>query len=179
LKAIRIRQNASTGQIWSIHEIELFRGDRRVRASRRWTLDAWPNSWEAPLGLDQNLISRWRTWEAARPGMFFELNFDRPETLSEINIVGRNSENEPRLEIFGQREDSAWVRFSAPRNPRPALNLQQSAVRMVRRAGMRYILAPTGKTGGGVIGLSMVNHPVDWGVGIAAHVDGLYLLKIP
>jgi hypothetical protein len=119
LKAIRIRQTASTGQIWSIHEIELFCGDRRIRAGRRWTLDAWPNSWETPLGLDHNLVSRWRTWEPAQPGMFFELNFDRPETLSEINIVGRDSENEPRLEIFGQREDSAWVRFSAPRNRGP------------------------------------------------------------
>ena len=65
LKAIRVRQTASTEQIWSIHDIELFRGGQKVGNSR-WTLDAWPNSWEAPLGPDQNLVSRWRTWDAAR-----------------------------------------------------------------------------------------------------------------
>ncbi len=179
LKAIRVRQTAITEQIWSIHEIELFRGDRKVGNSRRWTLDAWPNSWEAPLGLDQNLVSRWRTWQAARPGMFFELDFGRPETLSAINVVGRSAENEPRLEIYGQRADGMWVQFPAPRTVRPAINLRRSAVKMVRRAGIRYILAPAGKGGGGLIGLSMANQPGDWGVEIAAHLDNMYLLTIP
>ena len=179
LKAIRVRQTATTEQLWSIHEIELFRGDRKVGNSRRWTLDAWPNSWEAPLGLDQNLVSRWRTWQAARPGMFFELDFGRPETLSAINVVGRSAENEPRLEIYGQRADGTWVQFPAPRTVRPAINLRRSAVKMVRRAGIRYILAPAGKGGGGPIGLSMANQPGDWGVEIAAHLDNMYLFKIP
>ena len=179
LTAIRVRQTASTEQIWSIHEIELFRGDQKVGNSRRWTLDAWPNSWEAPLGLDQNLVSRWRTWQAARPGMFFELDFGRPETLSAINVVGRSAENEPRLEIYGQRADGMWVRFPAPRTVRPAINLRRSAVKMVRRAGIRYILAPAGKGGGGPIGLSMANQPGDWGVQIAAYLDNMYLFKIP
>ena len=178
LAAIRVRQTASTEQIWSIHEIELFRGEQKVGNSRRWTLDAWPNSWEAPLGLDQNLVSRWRTWEPARPGMFFELDFDRPETLSSINVVGRSAENEPRLEIYGQRPDGTWVRFPAPRTVRPAINLRRAAVKMVRRAGMRYVLAPAGTGGGGPIGLSMANQPGDWGVEIAAHLDNMYLFKI-
>ncbi len=179
LAAVRVRQTASTEQIWSVHEIELFRGEQRVGNSRRWTLDAWPNSWEAPLGLDQNLISRWRTWQAARPGMFFELAFDRPQLLTSINVVGRSSENEPRLEIHGQRPDGNWIRFPAPRTVRPAINLRQAAVKMVRRAGMRYILVPGGTGGGGPIGTSMANQPKDWGVEIAANLDNMYLFKIP
>jgi hypothetical protein len=179
LRAIRIEQTASTRQIWSVHEIELFRGEQKVGNSRRWILDAWPNSWEAPLGLDQNLVSRWRTWEPAQPGMYYELVFDRPEALSGINVVGRNSENEPTIAISGQKADGGWVRFPAPRTARPALNLQRSAVKMVRRAGLKYILTPTGKGGGGPIGVAMVNHLSDWGVEIAGQVDSVYLLRIP
>jgi hypothetical protein len=179
LKAIRIRQTTLTSQIWSIHELELFRGERKVSNSRRWLLDAWPNSWEAPLALDQNVVSRWRTWEAARPGMFYEIQFDRPEILSGVNVVGRSSEREARIEIYGQRADDSWVQFPAPRTIRPALNLQRQAVRLVRRAGMKYILTPTGRDGGGPIGSSMVNHLADWGVEIAAHTDSMYLLRIP
>ncbi len=178
IKAIRVRQTASTEQIWSVHEIELFRGEHKVGNSRRWTLDAWPNSWEAPLGLDQNLISRWRTWEAARPGMFFEVDFGQPETLSSIDIVGRSAENEPRLEIYGQRTDETWVQFPAPRTVRPAINLRHPAVRMVRRAGLHYIVVPVGKSGGGLIGTSMANHPGDWGIEIAAQLDNMYLFRI-
>jgi len=179
LLAMRVRQTATTDQIWSIHDVELFRGERNIGTSSRWTLDAWPNSWEAPLGLDQNLASRWRTWEAARPGMFFELDFDRPQTLTSINVIGRTTENEPRLEIYGQRADGNWVQFLAPRTVRPAINLRRAAVKMVRRSGMRYILAPGGKGGGGPIGTSMANQPGDWGVEIAAQLDNTYLLKIP
>ncbi|MEP6535553.1 MAG: glycosyltransferase family 39 protein [Bryobacteraceae bacterium] len=179
LQAIRVRQTATTTQLWSIHDLELFRGERNIGTSRRWTLDAWPNSWEAPLGLDQNLASRWRTWEPARPGMFFEVDFDRPETLTAINVVGRTTEYEPRLEIYGQRPDGVWVQFPAPRTVRPAINLRHAAVRMVRRSGMKYILAPGGKAGGGPIGTSMANQPFDWGVEIVAQLDNTYLLKIP
>ncbi len=179
LKAVRIRQTASTDQIWSIHEIEFFRGEQKLGASRRWTLDAWPNSWEAPFGLDQNLVSRWRTWEPAQPGMFFEVEFDRPQALTTINVVGRSSEDQARIEIFGQRPDGRWAQFPSPRNVRPAINLRRSAVKMVRRAGMRYILTPAGGGGGGPIGLSMVNQPGDWGVEIVAQQDNVYLFKIP
>ena len=177
-KAIRIRQTASTEQIWSVHEIELFRGEQKVGNSRRWTLDAWPNSWEAPLGLDQNLVSRWRTWQEARPGMFYEVDFGRTETLSSINVVGRSAENEPRLQIYGQRGDGTWAQFSAPGTVRPGINLRQPAVKMVRRAGLRYIVVPDGKSGGGLIGNSMANHPADWGVEIAANLDNIYLFRI-
>ena len=177
-KAIRVRQTAFTKQIWSIHEIELFRGEQKVGNSRRWVLDAWPNSWEAPLGLDQNLVSRWRTWESARPGMFFEIDFGRPETLSSINVVGRSAESEPRLEIYGQRADETWVQFPAPRTARSNINLRQPAVKMLRRAGIRCIVAPAGDSGGGLIGSSMVDHPGDWGVEIVEHLDNMYLFKI-
>ena len=43
--------------------------DAGVMAQRREKL---------PLALDQNLASRWRTWEPARPGMYLEVDFDRP-----------------------------------------------------------------------------------------------------
>ena len=177
-KAIRVRQTAFTEQIWSIHEIELFRGEQKVGNSRRWILDAWPNSWEAPLGLDQNLVSRWRTWESARPGMFFEIDFGRPQTLSSINVVGRSAENEPRLEIYGQRTDETWVQFPAPRTVRSNINLRQPAVKMLRRSGIRCIVAAAGNSGGGLIGSSMVDHPGDWGLEIVQHLDNMYLFKI-
>lgn len=179
IKAIRVRQTASTSQTWSIHDIEVFRSEQRIRSSRRWTLDAWPNSWEAPLAFDQNLISRWRTWEPARPGMYLEVDFDRPQILTSVNVVGPSTENESRAEIFGQRPDDSWTAFPAPRTVRPAINLRRSATRLVRRAGMRYILVAAGTDGAGSIGVAMVNHKGDWGLEVAAHVDHVYLLKIP
>jgi hypothetical protein len=179
IKAIRVRQTADTSQIWSIHDIELFRGEQRIRSSRSWTLDAWPNSWEAPLAFDQNLISRWRTWEPARPGMYLEVDFDGPQILTAVNVVGLGSENKSRAEIFGQRADGSWTAFPAPRTVRPGINLGRFATKLVRRAGMRYILVPAGGDGAGPLGMSMVNHVGDWGLEVAAHVDNVYLLKIP
>src|SRR5260370_12195791 len=78
---LRFRLTARHPGEWDISEVRIYSGDDRVHNSPQWQLDAWPNTWEAPVAFDGNFASRWRTWKPMRPGMVREGLFDRPQRL--------------------------------------------------------------------------------------------------
>ncbi len=179
ITTVRVRNSAGAGQPWSISDIEIFRGGARISASRRWALDAWPNVWDAPLALDHNLTSRWSTWENARAGMYFEVEFDQPQTLTAINVIGPGEDRRLSTQIYIQRPDETWIQLTSAPTARPSINLRKAATHYIRRSGIRYILAIVTNEGAGTLGRMLVDQAGDWGLERIAHVDNVFLLRIP
>jgi hypothetical protein len=177
LRGVRVRQTGTSHE-WSIPEIEFYAGDARVRASRRWSLDAAPNRWETPLAFDRNFASRWITWEPARPGMWFAVDFEGTETISGVRVYGTRREAGSRVEIEVQRADGSWQTVAAQESPHSVPNLPRQAINYVKRLGYTHIVAETGSGGMEKLGETIVKHGRDWGADVVDHHDNIYLLRL-
>src|SRR5204862_7551047 len=131
---------------WEIDEAEILRGEDPIRPDRNWRLVAWPNLFEAPFALDGMQSSRWRSWDAASHGMFFEVQFSGPQMGSGASLTSHWVY--PRLDIYGRGVDGKWslLADNAKSEPRPKEDLLKGALLDLKRNGFGYILAP--KTGG-------------------------------
>ena len=178
IRAVRVRNAESAPRLWSVADIELFRGEARLQGNRRWSLDAWPNISDTPLAFDRNPMSRWSTWEDARAGMYLEVEFDCPQTLTAVNVIGPGDERRMATRIHLERTDGTWIQPACARAPRASANLRKAATHYLRRCGIRYILAVVNNEGSGALGRMLVDHAWDWGLELTANQDNVYLLRI-
>jgi hypothetical protein len=178
--AVRFRQEAEGAPNWSIVDVRFYHGEYALRPSARWTLDAWPNAWEAPLALDNNLTTYWAAWKAARPGMFLEVRFDRPQWLTGAAVTGFRVEQNVRVVFYGRGLDGAWRLLSGKPTTkvRQDSDLRYQATRALKRGGFTHILAPTGSGGNGLLGRDLLEKSTAWGVELAARVGGICLFRI-
>jgi hypothetical protein len=180
LKALRFRMTAAHPGEWDLSDIRLYSDAGRVY-SPKWLLRAWPNPWEAHLAFDDNLASRWRTWEPMRQGMVFEVFFDQPRQLTAAVLTTHIPTNEAPIEVYGLGIDGAWKFLSS--NPKSSLqtpeDLHRAAMVFLKQSGIDYILAPTKSAGVWQTGKSLVQHARDWGLEDVGQRDEVHLLRIP
>ena len=173
---------------WDISEIQLYSDDYRVFNSPQWSLNGWPNRWEAPLAFDSNLATRWRTWETARAGMYFEVNLENPQRLTSAVLVSHTPVFRVPLEVYGWVAKSGaksdakggWRQLArdAAAIPRAPQDLRLDASRALRRAGYRYLLVATGSGGNTPIGNIIVGHEAEWGMERVGEAGRFYLLRV-
>ncbi|MBM3795550.1 MAG: hypothetical protein FJW31_16155 [Acidobacteria bacterium] len=165
---------------WSVQEVRLLRGGAALFPSQSWALEAAPNPWDAPLALDRNPVSAWRTREPrSSGGVYFEISGEFE--LDGIELLLRRDEAGPAVRVTGiDAATGARVDLAARLEPAPAvaLNLRHSAVRYLRREGFRWILAAAGETGIDRVVRSLVNHAPDWGLTQVDRAGGVYLLRL-
>jgi hypothetical protein len=181
LRALRFRMPAGYRGEWDIVDVELYSGDDQVSNSPQWTLRAWPNPWELPLAFDGNLTARWRTWENVRPGMFVEIDFDRPQLLSSAVLLSHTPLYRPVLEVYGKPAASnGWRLLSnaLAATPQPQRDLRLDAARALRRAGYGWVLAPTGAGGNAPIGNLLARNPAEWNVELTGDAGRFLLFRI-
>jgi hypothetical protein len=180
LRGLRFRIPRAHPGEWCIHEAYLFSGGDRVYPSPQWLLRAWPAPWEAPLAIDANLATRWRTWEPMRPGMYLEIELDRSQILSGASLLSHTPVYEVPLEVYGRDLEGGWrllsTRAGAVR--RAASDHRLAATRALRRAGFGYILAPAGVGGNAPLGKIMLEQSGEWGLELAGRVGDLCLFRI-
>jgi hypothetical protein len=179
VRAVRFRIPVSYDGEWDISEVQLYSGEYRVFNSPQWTLSGW-NPWEAPLAFDGNLATRWRTWESVRAGMSFEVNLQSAQRLTGAVLATHTPVFRVPLEVSGQDAKGAWhvLAKSAEAIPRPPQDLRLEAVRAVRKAGYRYLLAPTGADGNGPIGNRIVGHESEWGLEQVGYAGDFHLFRV-
>lgn len=177
---LRLRHAKGGSLPWAVHDVELRRGERRVRPDPRSTLAAWPSLYEAPLAFDRSIVSAWSTWEPAPLGAFLEIEFPEPLALSGINVTYRKYSGGP-IEIHGRTALGEW-RMLDP-DPQvyevPAANLRRAALRLLLAQEIRYILAPVSADGYGPLGKTLVRDSVEWGLVPEGSVYDVHLLRIP
>ena len=180
LTALRFHQTTTDENQWGVNDIQLYRGDDRLPRTRQWRLTAKPNVWEAPFAFDQNMMSRWGTWQAIRPEMFIGVEFDQPISVSGARLSCLTHEQRGSVEVRGLSSDGEWRLLASDikHEPQPALNLRHSSVGVLRREGIRYILAPLSDEGYGPVGKALIDKPADWGVEPLGDVDNVHLFRI-
>jgi len=180
VRTVRFRIPAAYDGEWDISEVQLFSGDYRIFTSPQWSLNAWPNPWEAPLAFDANPATRWRTWEPVRAGMYFEVNLENPQRLTSAVLVTHTPVFRVPLEIYGQDTKGAWrlLSNSPAAIPRPPQDLRLDAARALRKAGFRYLLVPTGSGGNAPIGNVLVGHEPEWGLERAGYAGDFQLFRV-
>ena len=163
-RALRVRLDQPPSGRWSVNEIELTCAGERMPASAYWTLDAWPNPWDAPHAVDRNDVSRWNTWQKAEPGMFVEVRFDKPIPLDGATVVFSRPDGPHHSSIYIQQLDRQWRRVAdtGTIQNRAGFSPRLSAMRFVKRSGIRYLLISTYGEGFGVIGKQMAADPSAW-----------------
>jgi hypothetical protein len=180
LRGVRFRLTAPHWGEWDVNEVRLFLGEDRVYSSPHWYLRARPNPWEAPAAFDDNLATRWRSWEPMRPGMYLEADFDRPQLLTSAVMISHTPVYRVPFEVDGQGLDGKWHLLS--RDPgielRPREPLRLAAAHALRRAGYRYILAPDNFEGNGSLGHDMLARMKDWGLEAPGQAGDIYLFRI-
>lgn len=181
LRAVRVRADAlPQGHSLSIAEVQAYRGDRRLKPAPDWFLSAWPLPGDAYLAFDNNLATRWYTWEEAKAGSYVEIAFDRPNVVDAVSLVMPNAGAEYKLNAYGLGMDRRWRALGKTKAPlrldlRPR---RKEAMAYVRSRGIRWIVAPAGREGHGPIGEALRRAPEAWGVELVDFSGDLYLFRL-
>jgi hypothetical protein len=180
VRALRFTIPVSYGGEWDISEISLYSGDYRVFNSPQWTLNGNPNRWEGPLAFDGNLATRWRTWQTVRAGMSFEVGLVNPQRLTSAVVVTHTPVYNVSLEVWGEDAKGAWrvLAKNAEAISRPPQDLRLEAARALRKAGYRYLLAPTGEGGNAPIGNVIQWHEAEWGLERVGYAGDFQLFRV-
>ena len=178
LHAIRIAVPTASAAEFDIGDIWLYSRKTLIPAGPRWRIRAWPNPREAPLALDGNLLTRWRSRRPVAAGMFFEIQFDRPLLVSRA-LLFSHAFRPGVLAVFGQCDDGAWRQFGeAQAAARPAEHLRLETALALRAAGYRYLVAPTGGGGYAPIGNALLSEAPQWGLSVVDHAGRFYLFRV-
>jgi hypothetical protein len=134
-RTVRLTQTAaSANQSWSIHEIRVFRHGVAIPAVPGWRATAEPNSWDAPLAIDGSPVTRWRSWQAFHPGMWFEVDFGAAIVIDEVIVVTSKEQPAPEVLLDG-------IRAEISHTPTPA-GLFPDALRELGKLGIQYVFVP-------------------------------------
>jgi hypothetical protein len=180
LKGLRFRLTGAQALEWDIAEVVVQLDTAHIRPAADWTVRAWPNIWEAPLALDGNYTTGWRTWRPVEAGMMFEIDFGKPVRADGVTLVSRLWSDTLPLEIWANRVGGGWrlLAKSPPAGTNAAVIERSAATDALRRAGFTYILAPVDGAGYGLIGMDMLTRSTDWGVETVARAGGSVLFRI-
>lgn len=180
LRALRFRMPAAYHGEWDIAETLLYSDEVPLFDSPQWTLRAWPNRWETPLAFDHLDLTRWRTWEPIRRGAFFEVDLDHPQRLSEVVLRSHTPVYHLVLEFYGQDLNGKWLRLTNYSDAvlRQPEDMRMQAATALRRAGFRYVLAPTKFDGYAKIGRRLRDEAPQWGLEFVAETDTAVLLRV-
>ena len=100
VRRLRIQQTAlSPSDTWSIGELRFWNNDREIEPNPAWHVTANPNPWDAPLALDRNPATRWRTWESIHPGMTFDIDFATPVDLDRVEAHSAHDQWKVELKL--------------------------------------------------------------------------------
>ena len=130
---LRLLQTAGgSGEMWSIAEMRFFHGTEEIAPEKSWRYVASSFPWNIGLAFDRNPATRWRSWDAARPGMSIDVNFAHPITIDRVELLGPH--NEPHTEIA---LDGIAARLETLDVPKPA-NFRRLATATVKAMGIDY-----------------------------------------
>jgi F5/8 type C domain-containing protein/dolichyl-phosphate-mannose-protein mannosyltransferase len=144
LRKIRVVQTATAeADIWSISELRLLLGDQEIPRSNHWWIEAHPNPWDAPMAIDGNPITRWRSWQALEPGMFVELDFGQAETVDSVRLECSQDQQKTRLKLEGQLASGEWKKLDGEPQSETVTappDLRRASIEELRRREIKYLL---------------------------------------
>ena len=179
LRAVQFRIPSSYPNEWDADEVQFDSAGEQLDPSPAWTLRAKPNVWEAPLAFDGLTLTRYRTWEPVRRGMFLEVDFDRPRTIDAAVVLSHAPAIGVSLDCWLQGLDFHWSKVGpgVATRRRPE-DWRFALVRLLKRAGYRYVMAPVGDSGNGPTGQAILSHPLEWNMTVEDRSGNEVLFQI-
>ena len=164
LQKVRVVQAApaQAGQ-WSMAEVHVFDGDVELRRNPAWRLTAHPNPWDVELAFDNNRVTRWRTWEPTKPGMYVEADFGRSQRVSAVAVEVSDDSGGSRIKAEGMAPGGKWISLSDRPDEKIKKtygNLRIAATAELKALGIRYLLIKSGDP----VGSDVFNDPDAWGI---------------
>lgn len=141
---LRVVQTAmAASQQWSVAEFRIYHLGVEVPRSASWRIRASPNPWDVQLAFDNSLLTRWRSWDVARPGMFVEIDFPAPVWLESVALRVSPDESQTAMRLEGADGTGQWsiLAPSAHIVPKPlTYTLRAEASVQLKRRGFHYLL---------------------------------------
>ncbi|MDP2996454.1 MAG: hypothetical protein Q8N47_03125, partial [Bryobacterales bacterium] len=176
-RKIRASQTAAGTDIWSITELRVFRAGTELARGDGWRLRARPNPWDVQLAFDNSPVTRWRSWEAIRPGMFVELDFGAVETADAVFLDTVPDQYQARWRVEAQDPDGRWsVLSDAPETAalKPNAGLKRAAMREFKARGVGYLVLFEADHAW----IPVTAEPAAWGLALAGEAGGARLYRI-
>ena len=184
LSAVRVVQTAAptpgtpgARDVWSIGEFHVLDQGQVLARSDNWRLWAMPNPWDVQKAFDNFELTRWRSWEWVRPGMFVELRFPQPRPLDAVRLEMSTDQYAVRMKLEGRDAAGVWKELPATQSAfgfAPPLGLRRAATAEMKRAGITHLLVVEGDY-----------HWEDfeqrtplWGIRLVAQVDKTRLYRL-
>jgi hypothetical protein len=179
LRRLRAIQTAPTKkEMWSVNEFQVFAQGTSLLPDGQWRLNANPNPWDAALAFDNSAVTRWRSWDLAKPGMFLEVDFGRPVTIDEARLVAAPDAALGQVELRGMDASGEWRTLAVQQSTssfRIRDNLRQASVRALMARDIHYLLVTPGAFGAN----DFNDNSEAWGLELLGESGGrrLYALK--
>jgi hypothetical protein len=134
-------------QQWSVSELRVFRAGRELPRASGWSLTASPNPWDVQLAFDNSPATRWRSWQAAQPGMYVEVDFGRAENIDSVVVESSGDSAKTKLKLDCMQLDGRWSTVSDRLNEIALpirVSLRLAASYELKARGVRYVLIDDG-----------------------------------
>jgi hypothetical protein len=180
LRAVQFRIPSSSPNEWDADEVQFVSNGEQLDPSPAWSLRAKPNVWEAPLAFDGLTLTRYRTWEPVRRGMFLEVDFDRPRSIDAAVVLSHAPAIGVSLDCWLQGLDFHWSKLATPgvTSLRRPEDWRFALSRLLKRAGYRYVMAPVDENGNALYGKAIFSAPLEWNMTVEARSGNQVLFRI-
>jgi hypothetical protein len=161
-RGVRVVETARADVFWSVAELRAFLAGRELPRVPAWRLSAKPNPWDVQLAFDNSYATRWRTWQAMRPGDRIEIDFGRLEELDQVAIESTYI-NESKLKVEVMAADGSWSPAAAEATDErlaPPTGLRRAATAELLVRGIGWLLINDTDS----VAADLVRHPEYWGV---------------
>lgn len=172
-KVARLRvvaQDVNGGEQWEIAELRIYNAAGEVERRRHWRVTARPNPWDAPLALDGNPVTRWKTWQTAARGDFFEIDFGDVVEADQVEIFTPVRHAELKLRLEGVENAAEGQVSRAPLPPR----MRRYAVEALEREGITHLVVADFVYGA----QDLEARQEAWGVELVASAGGAKLYRL-
>jgi len=178
LRKVRLIQTTTaTEAMWSVSELRVYSGGQELARSPAWRLTARPNPWDVQLAFDNSPVTRWRSWEPARRGMFLESDFGAALLVDTLRLERADGENEMKYRVDGMDASGQWTTLASESTQRSlpiTVNLRREATREILRRGFRYLLVDRSDPGAG----DYQRYAAAWGLTFVGESQGSRLYRI-
>lgn len=162
---------------WSMSEIRIYNGLKELPRNPSWRLTAHPNPWDVQMAFDNSLVTRWRSWEPAAPGMYVQVDFGQPQTISSVTVESSWDAINTKIGLQAIGTGGEWTTLSD--HPSVTIRPIQASLRMAATAelkarGISYVfIRPEDPSA-----TDFRRYAAAWGLAFAGEESGAYLYRI-
>jgi hypothetical protein len=173
---LRIRQTASGTDQWSINEVRLFSGGKEIVRNPMWRVRTNVNPWTIQRAFDNASITRWRSWEAIRPGMFVEIDLGEPVKVNRVMMETTHDHYQAKVLLEAWDGSGKWRTIDEASDfeqPVPLNGLREAAALELKAMGYRYLLLQDSDSAA----QDFRERRAEWGVEVVGEIPGALLYK--